>query len=156
MNPSCFLEIERMKRNLFTVLLTLAGSMLVGCAGPSAIKAQAPGGSPLTGSVSSAGSYTLYHVSKFDEWGQPAHTDKLATVQLNADEHIGFKYVLPKEQQYNPDAQSSLVAYAGSFTQEIGAIPSINDHYYWCSPSDWDNYWAGHPARWAFKTAVQY
>lgn len=146
-----------MKRILFTAVLAFAAVLSTGCAG-SAIKAEAPGGTAgQTGTVPSSGSYTLYHVTKFDRWGAPETTEKVITVDLRANDRVGFQYVLPKEKQYMQDAHSEVVAFAGAtFRQNLGPITTLDDHYYWCSPNDWDSFWALRPERVVAAKAMQY
>ena len=148
-----------MKRILLTAVLALTAVLSTGCAGDgNSIIAEAPGGPhPRNGVVPSTGTYTLYHVTKFDEWGCPVTTVKVVTLELKAEEHVGFEYLLPKERQYNSDDQSDVIASAGAnFRQNLGPVQSIEDHYYWCSPSDWNVFWATRPERVVFRKAVQY
>ena len=145
-----------MKRIFLIAALALPAALLTGCA-ESSIKAEAPGGDHgQAGTVSSSGSYTLYHVTKFDNWGAPETTEKVITLDLKANDKLGFEYYLPKEKQFSPDAQSDVVAFAGSYRANLGPIQSINDHYYWCSPNDWSGYWAARPERVVIQKAVQY
>lgn len=146
-----------MKRTLLTAALALSAvALLTGCS-ESAIRAEAPGGTHgTTGVIPASGAYTLYHVSKMDNWGAPVTTEKVITLNLKENERVGFLYELASDKQFNPDAQSSVVAFAGTFKKDLGPIRSIEDHYYWCSPADWDQYWAGRPSRVVAQKVVQY
>ena len=148
-----------MKRTLITAVLALSAvALLTGCS-DTPIRAEAPGSSTAgqTGVIPSSGSYTLYHVTKSDYWGAPATTEKIVTLDLKANDRVGFKYELAADKQFNPDARSSVVAFAGSsFSKDLGPVQSLEDHYYWCSPSEWDSFWAGRPTRVVAQKAIQY
>lgn len=145
-----------MKRTLFAVGLSLA-ALSLGCGSSQTIKAETPGGSAnLAGHVDATGTYALYHVTSTDKFGVPTHYEKVTTVDLQANEQLGFQFVMPKEKQWNPDAKSDVIAYAGSKNWNLGPITSMNEHYYWANPNEWDGYWAGKPERAVLQRLVQY
>ena len=84
-------------------------------------------------------------------------TEKVVTLDLRANDRVGFEYVMPKDKEYMQDAQSDVVAFAGpSQHWNLGPITSIDDHYYWCSPDNWDLFWAGRPERVLAQKTIQY
>src|SRR5471032_1561380 len=110
------MENNRMKRILLTAGLALAAVTSFGCSSGSTIKAEVPGGTyAKPGIIESSGSYTLYHVTKLNIWGGPDQYEKVTTVDLKASDSIGFEYVMTKEKQWDPDAKSDIIAYAGTF-----------------------------------------
>jgi len=139
-----------MKRYLLlTPVLAMAAVLSTGCADSGTIRAQTPGGSTYTqaGVTQNAGQYALFHVTSFDEWGAPVTTEKLDTLTLGANVPVGFQFIVPKDRQYDPDAQSDIIAYAGSFRRNLGPVHSIDEKYFWAIPGEWDGYWSGRPER---------
>lgn len=138
-----------MNRFWLTPVLALAALSGFACTidKDSAIPAAAPAGNfGQSGSVS-GGTYDLYRVTQWDMWGAPTNAQKITSVNLNANEHLGFDYELPKDKQYSPDAQSDVIAYAGSRRINLGPIHSMDEQYFWATDGQWDGYWAGRPTR---------
>lgn len=148
-----------MKRYLLlTPVLALTALLSTGCSyDAGTIRAQTPGGSHnQAGVTDGAGQYALFHVTSFDMWGAPVTTEKLDTVSMGADQPIGFQFIVPKDKQWDPDAQSDVVAYAGSFRRNLGPIHSMDEKYFWAIPGEWDGYWASRPERILIKRATMY
>ena len=147
-----------MKLTLFIPALALAALFTTGCSyDPSPIAAEAPGGTHgMAGPVPTSGSYTLYHVTEFDVWGAPVQTEKVKTITLKANERVGFEYVMPPENKWDAEAHSDVMAYAGSWSKNLGPIQTLNDHYYWANPDDWSGYWSTRPERVLMKKATLY
>ncbi|HWE02064.1 MAG TPA: hypothetical protein VG326_06600 [Tepidisphaeraceae bacterium] len=147
-----------MKHLSLIPFLLLAALFSVGCTYDAAtISAEAPGGTHgQCKAIDAPGTYALFHVTQFDMWGAPVTTEKLITLNLKDKDHLGFEYIIPKDQQYNGDAKSEVVAYAGSFKRNLGPITSINEKYYWADPNDWDGYWKSRPERVLAKRATMY
>jgi hypothetical protein len=147
-----------MKRFLLIPALTLAGLVSVGCNyDGNTIQAEVPSGyHGQTGNVPTSGQYTLFHVTEFDKWGAPTKTEKVATKTLHENEKVGFDYILPADKAYDADARSDVWAFAGSYRVNLGPIQTLNDHYYWANPDDWDGYWSMRPERVLAKKATMY
>ena len=91
--------------------------------------------------------------------GRRAHEDGKTENDHAPKEHdsLGFQYdcaLLPK--QYDADATSDVIAFARSWKLNLGPIKTLNDHYYWANPDDWDGYWAMRPERVLAKRATLY
>ncbi|HZK82745.1 MAG TPA: hypothetical protein VFC46_16795 [Humisphaera sp.] len=147
-----------MKHLLLIPVIVFAALFSVGCSyDANTIRAEAPGGTHgQCNAVGVSGTYTLYHVTQFDMWGAPVTTEKLVSLNLTGNEHVGFDYVTPKDQQYNGDAKSEVIAYAGKFRRNLGPITSINEKYYWADPNEWEGYWSSRPERVLAKRATMY
>ena len=147
-----------MKLSLLIPGLAVAALFVTGCNyDPSPIAAEAPGGTRgIAGPVPASGPWTLFHVTEYDMWGAPVQTEKVITLQLKANERVGFQYVLPPDQNWEPDAHSDVIAYAGSWHKDLGPIQTLNDHYYWANPEEWNGYWSQRPTRVLAKRATLY
>jgi hypothetical protein len=155
---SFFLETDGMKRILLIPVLSLAALLSVGCNyDGNTIRAEVPGGNHgQSGMVPTSGNYTLFHVTEFDKWGAPTKTVKVATLNLKENERVGFRYVVPEDKQYDADARSQVVAYAGSHEWALGPIQGFDDHYYWANPDEWDGYWSMRPVKVLGNKATMY
>jgi len=127
--------------------LAMAGA--IGCSqGGKAIYAAAPDGNFSTNyTVRDGGKYSLYRVTRWNQDGQPANAEKLATYDLRPNEQLGFNWVTDRSRMYDPDAHINLEAYAGGNHINLGPIVSRGQKYYWADPSGWGGYWAGEPGR---------
>ncbi len=137
-----------MKPFLLIPVLALTVLTSFGCsiAEHPSIPASVPGGRfGQSNKVAQAGTYAVYRVTQWDMWGAPVNAEKVISVDVQANDRVGFDFVMPKEKQYSPDAQSDVVAYAGSRRINLGPLVGIDEHYFWANPNDWDGYWLGAP-----------
>jgi len=148
-----------MKNYLLVPVLALTALVSVGCSigDTTSIPASVPGDRfGRSNRVDAAGSYTLFRVTQWDQWGAPASSEKLTTVNLQAGDLVGFDYVVPKDKQYSPDAQPGIVAFAATTRINLGPIHSFDEKYFWAKPGEWDSYWAGRPERVLMRKATFY
>ena len=139
-----------MSRYLPICIAIFCGAIL-GCQ-ESTIRAQAPGSqAPLASTADSEGQYGLYHVTQFNDWGQPTEYKLLASYHLQAGDPLGFQWSVDKANINAPDAHLGLEAYAGDHHQELGAITSMYEKYYWCNTASWDSHWHMQPEMATFK-----
>lgn len=144
--------ITRMKLIPLSPVLMLASLLAVGCGSSNPIRAEAPGGNKgLSHRVHSSGTYSLYHVTQWNGQGQPVNAKIVASYRLQRNQRVGFKYVFGSNAQWEPDAQSSVIAFAGDHSLDLGPIHSPYEKYYWADPSGWGAYWSTAPARDAIK-----
>jgi hypothetical protein len=130
--------------------LSLCGFVLcgaiVGCQN-SAIRAQAPGSEhPFTAQADSAGEYGLYHVTQFNNWGQPTEYKLLASYHLQSGDPLGFHWVIDKANINTPGNHMVLEAYAGDSKTELGPVTTMIEKYYWSNTATWDAHWREQPA----------
>jgi len=131
-------------------ILGLACVCTIGCGegGNSAIYAAAPDANFSTHyTVQGGGRFTLFRVTSWKKDGQPAATERVASYDLRPGEKLGFNWVNDRGHMYDPDAQMSLEAYAGSHRTNLGPIVSRSEKYYWADANGWNMYWAGEPSR---------
>jgi hypothetical protein len=142
-------ETQRMMRFWSLTVLALAAAFTTGCSnGGKAIYASAPAGGFSTHyTVRDGGRYSLYRVTNWNKNGQPEAAEQIATYDLRPGEKLGFNWVTDRSKMYDPDAHANLEAYAGSHRNNLGAIVSRNEKYYWADPNGWNAYWAGEPGR---------
>jgi hypothetical protein len=139
-----------MSRYLPVCMAILCGAIL-GCQ-ETVIRAEAPGSQePLASKADVEGDYGLYHVTQFNDWGQPVEFKLLTTYHLQAGDPLGFEWSVDKANINAPDAHLSLEAYAGDHRQELGAITSMVEKYYWCNTAAWDTRWHEQPGLATFK-----
>lgn len=140
-----------MKRFLLLPLLAVTTLACFGCGSNNngGVRASVPGGaySAQSATADAEGTFALYRVMHFDKLGVPLDAEKIASVNLHSSDRLGFDYVVPSDKKWDADTHSDVVAYAGSFRQNLGPILTINEKYFWCNPNEWDGYWSGQPAR---------
>ena len=133
-----------MARYLPVCGLILCGAIF-GCQ-QSAIRAQAPGSeNPLASKADSEGQYGLYHVTQFNNLGQPTEFTQIASYHLQAGDPLGFHWIVDKATINSPDAHLILEAYAGDHKEPLGKISTMVEKYYWSNTSTWDSYWKNYP-----------
>lgn len=151
-------EIKRMIRFWSFAVLGLACVCAIGCSeGGSSIYAAAPDADFSTHyTVQGGGHFTLFRVTAWNPDGQPAATERVATYDLRPGERLGFNWVTDHGHMYDPDAQMSLEAYAGSHRANLGPIVSRSEKYYWADANGWNMYWAGEPSRRTMNTVTMH
>jgi len=123
----------------------LCGAIL-GCQ-DSAIRAQAPGSEhPFTSQANAEGEYGLYHVTQFNNLGQPTEYKMLASYHLQAGDPVGFHWVIDKATINAPGAAMVLEAYAGDNKTTLGPVTTMIEKYYWSNTATWSSYWKSEPA----------
>jgi hypothetical protein len=155
-NPARFTETDSMKHFLITPVLTLAALLAVGCGNSDPIRAEAPGGRiGQSHHIKSDGTYALYHVTRWNDMGQPKAVEKITTLHLKSGDRVGFDYVADPETIWEPDAHVDIVAFANnSFRRNLGPVRSRTEKFYWADENGWDGYWAGEPQRGFFRMAT--
>jgi hypothetical protein len=125
--------------------LILCGT-LIGCQS-SAIRAQAPGSeNPMASQADAEGNYGLYHVTEFNNLGQPTEYKQVASYHLQAGDPLGFHWIIDKATINEPNAHLILEAYAGDHKETLGQITTMVEKYYWSNTADWEGYWKKYPA----------
>lgn len=120
-----------------------------GCASPaqSAIFAQVPGSDrPISTKTPADGEFSLYRVTQFNRFGLPEDAKVIASYHLPRGEPIGFRWTTPHAEAWHPNATLQLQAFAGDHVDDLGAITSMTEKYYWANPAEWSHYWTIAPA----------
>ncbi|HZL36144.1 MAG TPA: hypothetical protein VFC78_12580 [Tepidisphaeraceae bacterium] len=144
-----------MKRFLLTPALLMTALLAAGCGSGNPIRAEAPGGNKgLSHRVHGDGSYGLYHVTQWNQMGQPVNPKVIVTYKLKSHQRVGFEYVMGPDQQWQPQPQSDVVAFAGSHRIALGPIHSPTEKYYWANVDGWDAYWLAAPERHVMQAAT--
>ena len=140
-----------MMRSLTLLAVSCIAMLSVGCGGSgqnNPIRAAVPGGGfGQSHRVHQSGTYTLYHVTHWNDSGQPVNAQKLASVSLRANDRVGFEYRLNGEQRWQPDAESDIIAYAGDQRMNLGPLRSMTEKYFWVKQGEWNSYWSTQPER---------
>ena len=124
-----------MKYRLLTAFaLTSFATLLAGCGG--SVVAVAPSHeSQLTATARESGRYVLYRATGLDQNDEPT-LERIWAVSLMNGQRLGFKWVVSKQHEWDPEGGFHLVAYAGNESRDLGPFIDRDVKYAWGAQGD--------------------
>lgn len=124
-------------KNRVAISMTLfaLAAILGGCTGGT-VEAVAPARQAhLNGIAPESGSYTLYRATGLEQSNDPTLV-KVSSVSLMKGQRLGFRWVVNKTHEWDPEGGFHLVAYAGSQTRDLGPFIERDVKYVWAGEGD--------------------
>lgn len=116
-------------------LLSLT-AILSGCGFGGTVQAVAPAHEEhLTTTAPESGSYSLYRATGLDQNVDPV-VEKIWAVSVSRGQRLGFRWVVDKAQEWDPQGGFHLIAFAGGETRDLGSFVNRDMKYAWANASD--------------------